>query len=499
MVDVSVLPLILVLAATPQPARSSSTSLVLGRVIDAGNGRPIAGAIVTLHGSAAVPPLRSGGGLPISSAPHVMTNADGQFVARGLRKGALFLTVTKGGYVDATNAQRRPWGSGQPIQVVEGQRITDIEVRMWKHGVIAGTVIDEAGEPIVGARVQSFRRTFAAGRARYAAGAYAVTDDRGMYRLANLTPGDFKIAVTSTLVAVPTSVIDMVLQGTAGDAAREMGSIGAAVAPAGSHFALQAGTQTISLSPGTATPMPRADGSFLVYPTTFYAAATTATQARAVSVKSGEERGNVDLQMQPFRSVRVTGTVLAPPGFAANIPIRLKPAGNDELVPDLEAATTLSDSSGAFSFPSVPPGQYALVALRVPRTPVSAGDANAITIVRSGAVAISSSVAPAPGRSAPPPIPADATLCAEVPLAVGDVDVTNITLALRAGSRVSGRVEFDGSGERPDALTLANMRITLDPATDSRLPEGLGFVTGRIDENGPGCRTAPATPHPTTP
>src|SRR6476646_6592053 len=101
------------IAGAGQVPAPPAPSLVLGRVVDATTNRPIPGAIVTLFGSAAAP-LASGSGRPASSPPHLMTNGDGQFVARGLRKGTLFVTVTKGGYLDATNAQQRPNGSAQP-------------------------------------------------------------------------------------------------------------------------------------------------------------------------------------------------------------------------------------------------------------------------------------------------------------------------------------------------------------------------------------------------
>src|SRR5919197_5513130 len=132
--------LLLALAAVSPGAGSpaagspaAAPSLLLGRIVDADTGRPIAGAIVTLFGSAAVP--RPGGSA--AESPRVMTNASGQFVARGLRKGTLFFVVTKGGYVDAVFGQRRPGGSGQPLPVGEGQRITDVEIRMWRHAAIS--------------------------------------------------------------------------------------------------------------------------------------------------------------------------------------------------------------------------------------------------------------------------------------------------------------------------------------------------------------------------
>jgi hypothetical protein len=416
-----------------------------------------------------------------------MTNAAGQFVARGLRKGSLFLVVTKGGYVDATNAQSRPEGTAQRIDVKEGQRITDIEVRMWRNSVIAGIVIDEAGEPVVGAHVQSYRRGFAAGRVVFTPTASTTTDDRGAYRLANLVPNEYQIAVVSTEVAVPTGVINTLGQGSAGGAvraelSREVGGIGSPGAPSGTPFAIAAGGQTISLPSGTATTMERGDGSWLVYPTTFYPSSTSAAEGSVIGVKSGEERVGVDIQWRPFRAVRVSGQILAPSGSAGNIPMRLIRLPADG-ASDLDVARTISDSEGAFTFPVVPPGQYLLRVVRIPRPPVATSDGNAMT-VRSGAIAVSDSRPPSAAPPLPAPIPADATLFAETSLVVGDTDVTGVMLPLRAGPRIGGRVEFDGSIERPDAATIANVRVTLDPADGSKLPEKLGFVTGRIDETG---------------
>ncbi len=365
------------IAGAGQVPAPPAPSLVLGRVVDATTNRPIPGAIVTLFGSAAVP-LASGSGRPASSPPHLMTNGDGQFVARGLRKGTLFVTVTKGGYLDATNAQQRPNGSAQPIQVGQGQRVTDVEVRMWRHAVLTGTVVDESGEPVVGARVQSFSREFIGGRPRYVPGVAVATDDRGVYRIAGLAPGDYKVAVQSTQVSVPGAVIDSLLRGSP-DArrlglSRDMAALGAAIAPSGSQFALRSDSQTISLTPGTATPVPTDDGSFLIYPTTFHPSVQTAAGATVVAVKAGEERSGIDIQLQPFRAVKVSGSILAPDGHASYVPMRLIAEGNEELLPDLDAATTISDGNGSFAFAAVPQGQYSLRIMRIPRLPVGADD-----------------------------------------------------------------------------------------------------------------------------
>ncbi|HTM27453.1 MAG TPA: carboxypeptidase-like regulatory domain-containing protein [Vicinamibacterales bacterium] len=476
----------LVLLATlgrtaPQLDAETRSAVVSGRVIDAATGRPIPGVVVIPAGPA-VPSAN-----PPAPTPGVMTNGNGQFVIRGLRSGSLFLTATKGGYVPATYNQRRPGGSGQTIPLKPGQRVNGLDVRMWKHGAISGTVLDETGDPVVNARVQAMGRTFVAGRRRATAGPTTFTDDRGMYRIAGLTPGDYVIVVPSTQTSVPTDVMESFFTGTPisdvkrMELGREMNGIGSAIAPAGSPYAMKAGGQTISLPPGTLTPIVGASG-ILIYPTVYYPAAPTAAQATAVTVGSGEERSGIDLQLRPARGVRISGTVIGPEGPAATTGLHLALAGGDDTVDALDVAAALTDSAGGFTFPAVPAGQYVLRVVRVPRAPIDPDEATRTT-TPAGTVTISSTPRiPAVG---PPLIPADATLVAQMPISVGDRDLPDVIVPLAPGPRVSGRIEFEGTIEKPSIESLTNIRITLDPADGTKLDDaGLALQTGRPDETG---------------
>ena len=73
---------------------------------------------------------------------------------------------------------------------------------MWKNAAITGMVVDEAGEPLVGIQVTSVRRTNVGGRRRFTPGVTATTDDRGIYRLARLVPGDYAVAIQSSQVSI---------------------------------------------------------------------------------------------------------------------------------------------------------------------------------------------------------------------------------------------------------------------------------------------------------
>ena len=471
--------LLLALAAQlPEP----SSAIVAGRVVDAASGRPIAGAIVTPAGSAVITS-------PGSDGPGTaLTNAEGHFVLRGLAKGSLVLTATKGGYVNATHGQRRPGGTAQPIPLEAGQRINGLEVRMWKYGAVTGTIVDEAGDPVVGTRVAVLQKTFVAGRRRFSRGPGATTDDRGAYRIAGLTPGDYLVMVPSTQVTVPTDVMESFFNGAPISEARrmelgrELNGIGSSIAPSGSQFAMRAGGQTFSLAPGTLTQIASGNG-FLVYPTAYYPAAASPAQAALIAIRSGEERTGLDLQVRPVRGVRVAGTLMGPEGPVDTTAVRLVPATNDDALDPLNIAATITDSSGAFVFPAVPAGSYVLRVVRLPRAPINVEEMTRVRVSPDGPMTISGP--PAAPPAAPPPIPRDATLVAQLPLGVGDRDVTDLIVPLAAGPRVSGRIEFEGTIERPSIPSIAGMRITLDPADGSNPSDAtLALQTGRPEENG---------------
>ena len=146
--------------SAPAPQRR----VLSGRVLNDGTGDPIANARVAL--------VPSGQGTPV-----VLTDHDGRF--------ALTCPLTR-----ATIAASKSGYSRR--EVTSTLQDESIEIRLSRGAAISGRVLDEFGDPVVGARVAA--EAAKAGK-NAAAVATAEVDDRGEYRLGGLGPEPVVIAV----------------------------------------------------------------------------------------------------------------------------------------------------------------------------------------------------------------------------------------------------------------------------------------------------------------
>ena len=151
-------------------APSRADGLLVGRVVDTA-GRPVGGAVVALSRRAAVERFSSAIRMPgPPQQDRVLTRADGFFVFRDLPLSSFTLTAAKPGYSAGAFGRRRPGGPAQELQLTEAEPQREIALLLWKHGAITGVVTDEAGEPLIGIAIQSFRRTEVNGVRRFVAG-----------------------------------------------------------------------------------------------------------------------------------------------------------------------------------------------------------------------------------------------------------------------------------------------------------------------------------------
>jgi hypothetical protein len=304
--------------------------------------------------------------------------------------------------------------------------------------------VDEAGEPVVNALIVALRRSMTIGTRSFTTAGHAVTDDRGVYRLGGLQAGDYIVAASVRHFSMPatqerTIRIDMggafesgFVFGLSSSSLTMMSGIALA-----SSSVIHADGALYLIGGGSAIPPPPAGGRMFVYRTTFYSSATSIERASVLTISSGEERGGADLQLIPVPAARVSGTLGGPDG-PVSTPVRLVPADLRESAFDVDGPFTVSDPQGLFTFPAVPADRYLLQArVGVPRGRVNPG------------------VAP---------------LWADLPLVVGDTDISGLHVQLQRGFRITGRFVFEGGHELPTAERLQQVPVVIQSLTGRTSP-----------------------------
>ena len=159
---------------------ATGTGTIKGRVIDGATGAPVAQARVRLHSYR-----------PTTSVNEVLTDATGAFSLPGLSEGRYALAVEKAPYLRAWFPDSDRSLRAMPI-VVEDDRSVEVTVPLQRGGTIAGRVVDEYGDPARNARVAAL---WVPRGGPLTIRASTQTNDRGEYRVANLTAGRYLIHV----------------------------------------------------------------------------------------------------------------------------------------------------------------------------------------------------------------------------------------------------------------------------------------------------------------
>ena len=162
---------VLLLVATLPPAGRAQSPSIVGRVVSAATGDPLRNARVVVTSAREVAPL--------------LTDGDGRFSLSPPGDGPCTLSVTKPGYAKTAVTVRTP---ADPLIVA-----------LPRGAVIAGTVVDDRGDPVIGASV--IVETAVTGGRKPTVLATPITDDLGEYRAGDLPAG----AVVVAIFAAPTS------------------------------------------------------------------------------------------------------------------------------------------------------------------------------------------------------------------------------------------------------------------------------------------------------
>jgi hypothetical protein len=321
----------------------------------------------------------------------------GHFALAGLPAGRFRLVGSKAGYATRSYGQAGQADMGVVIVLGSDARFA-ARIRLARLGAITGRILDENGAP-ASTLVRAARFTVQNGVRTLQDRALAVEADRqGGYRFSDVPPGDY---VVSTM-------------GPDGELRRMTpGMIQAA--------ALAAQQPTLPLPPGEA-----GRESIVSYVLTYYPGVASSASATAVTVAPGDERREVNLQLQITSTVRIDGTVFGQDGQPlpyANVRL----LGSDDGVVWSYGA---SSPTGYFRMAPVPAGSYRLVVYGQQR--MTAPGPRAVTVGQF----------------------------ATMDLVANPGGPTTVAVRLEPGVTIAGRVVFDGTTPPPD-FTRMPLRLGL--------------------------------------
>ena len=449
--SIAVVAVALVCAAAAQsaqePARGSG--IVAGRVVDA-NGAPVPAATVSLE--------KASGG-DEEEGDRVLTDDSGRFVFSNVPAGNFRIDARKAGWLAGSLGRKRPGGSRASFDLSDGERRNDFAITLWRSAIISGRVVDDAGDPLIGAEVRAIKQVFVAGRRQNDKPIRERTDDRGVYRFPNLVPGDYLVAVIASVLSEPPGLAGAVHAG------QELpSSYLETMAATGSYPVLfdratgLVGPDRALVGSLTSLPgMPSADGAWPAYPTTYHPGATAQAGATLIRAQSGEPRTDIDVTVRLTPTWPVSGIVRDAAGPAVFHAVHLVPADTSDR-PLVDVATAVTDAKGAFTLYGVPAGRYIA---RVIRVPVPTGSRYGL-VGGTGEIPQVMAFSEGPPGSAGPPT--ESLWHADQSVVVVDRAIRDVAITMREGARVRGRVRFEGSRAQPTAEEWQKARLSLLPA-----------------------------------
>jgi len=371
-------------------------------------------------------------------AQNAQTDQNGRFSFEGLPAGRYDVSATKGGYLKTSFGMLRPERAGTPITLSSGEPAPNVTLRIWRGAVISGVIRDPTGRPLPATSVLVRRFQFVNGVRTLATSAsgLATTDDRGMYRIFGLPPGEYAV-LTPSVGAGGGAGTSAPRQVTSDDVERALRGRSVNAAP----------------TPSPAAPSPPSQQ--MGYAPVYFPGTPVVLQATPVIVEAGEERSDVDFAVSLVPVASVAGAVGLPGGAPIDdlqivVSLVARSAPGDLLV----SRSATAGPDGKFGISSVAPGDY-LLSARATRKSVTAANAT--------------------GEAA--------GWWAALPVSVNGADILAAGLTLQPGITVSGRIVLDG-GPPPDAIS-ASLRLTPRGERPSAQP----FV---VSANGvPGTFTIP--------
>jgi len=323
----------------------AGTGRIAGRVISEETHDPLRNARVVLSPAS--------GDVPVA-----LTDGEGRFAFGSLPAGTYTVSAAKSGYAGSSALARSGIRRPVIVAVSDGGAVTGVTVSLARGAAVGGRLVDDLGEPIANGSIFIEQLVEAGGVRSTRERRTVVTNDAGEYRAGSLPEGEYVVSQlsppTMQVVRVANSVVV---------------------------------TQLPSIPRPGGMPANPADFGL---PRLFFPGVAMLSEADVISLKSGEERLNVDLvgprpqvpggdaldliqggrvQIARDPAAKATsvirGRILGPSGPLVGAEVRLT---SDAIRP---IPPVYSDPLGQYEFTDLPAGAYTLSARKsryLPRT-----------------------------------------------------------------------------------------------------------------------------------
>jgi len=159
-----------------RPAATSFDCAAGGTVLNAITGEPIARARVGVQAG--------------EGAYSTATDASGRWALTGMACVTAAMQVTRPGFLQNV-PNGRAGGAFRALPLVSGSPVRDLKTELIPQSVAFGRVLDDQGDPVMGAQVTVFGSRVVDGRSRFQQAGTGTTNDLGDYRIANLPRGRY--------------------------------------------------------------------------------------------------------------------------------------------------------------------------------------------------------------------------------------------------------------------------------------------------------------------
>jgi protocatechuate 3,4-dioxygenase beta subunit len=244
----------------------------------------------------------------ITGAYGAMSDRTGHFSIATIRPGTYILLPERAGYLHV----QAKGSTGIPnITIKAGEHLTGYQLEMTPRALISGRVVDEAGDPVQGVRVQTVAVTTGNTPVVMMPAPNPATDDRGEFRLTGL-PGKYYVQATVN---------------ASGNGAQERPEI-------------------------------RSDGtSEAIYATTFYPSSLRKDRGTVVEAVAGKEVGGIEIRLaRQQQGLSISGVVGGFPDGQSRGYVAMQFGESAQRITTGRSTTPAVD--GKFRFDGLQPGFY---------------------------------------------------------------------------------------------------------------------------------------------